>query len=105
MSQLKISEHEFVTSDKYMLAECETYFSELYSSRINQKLPENNFFKPENETVLDDDESASCEGLLTEKECLEALKNMEPDKTPERMVSLLSLLIFTKHFGRTCPLF
>ena len=82
ISQLKISEHEFVTLDKDILTECETYFSELYSSCINQKLPENNFFEPKNETVLNDDESASCEGLLTEKECLEALKNMEPDKTP-----------------------
>ena len=56
----------------------------LYSSKI---VPHNiqdtsTFFRQENDTVLRDDEREACEGLLTEKECLEALKYMESEKTP-----------------------
>ena len=42
-----------------------------------------NFF-PENSPrkILDSDEKKDCEGLLTKAECLQAVKNMEPDKTP-----------------------
>ena len=32
--------------------------------------------------MLDSDEKEDCEGLLTKAECLQAVKNMEPDKTP-----------------------
>lgn len=35
-----------------------------------------------NETVLSSDEQLACEGLITEAECLEALKSMQTDKTP-----------------------
>ena len=31
--------------------------------------------------ILDSDEKEDCEGLLTKAECLQAVKNMEPDKT------------------------
>ena len=40
------------------------------------------FFSLENDTVLTEDEQKTCEGYLTEKECLEALRSMEPNKTP-----------------------
>ena len=40
------------------------------------------FFKHENDTVLNEEEQKSCEGLLTERECLKALKTMEAGKTP-----------------------
>ena len=53
-------------------------------------------------TVLKDNESMSCVGLFMEEECLEALTNMEPDKTPGTDGLLL---FFTKHFGKNCPLF
>ena len=45
-------------------------------------LPETDFFFSENDTVLSDEERDSIEGLLTELECLNALKDMEPDKSP-----------------------
>ena len=39
------------------------------------------FFEYGNDNVLHDYEQKACEGVLTEKECLEALKDMESDKT------------------------
>ena len=45
-------------------------------------LPETDFFFSENDTVLSNEERDSIEGLLTELECLNALKDMEPDKSP-----------------------
>ena len=40
------------------------------------------FFQHGNDNVLHDYKQKTCEGVLTEKECLEALKDMESDKTP-----------------------
>ena len=40
------------------------------------------FFEHGNDNVLHDYEQKACEVVLTEKECLEALKDMESDKTP-----------------------
>ena len=40
------------------------------------------FFSLENDTVLTEDEQKTYEGYLTEKECLEDLRRMEPNKTP-----------------------
>ena len=45
-------------------------------------LPETDFFFSENDTVLSKEERDSIEGYLTELECLNALKDMEPDKSP-----------------------
>ena len=81
-SQLKINEHESVTSDSDILAECEAFYTELYTSRGTTIPPVSEFFQLENNTVLNHDESTSGEGQLTEKECLEALKSIDSDKTP-----------------------
>ena len=43
---------------------------------------ENDLFQPENDTVLDNNEAMSCEGHLTEQECLKALRSMDREKTP-----------------------
>ena len=48
-------------------------------TRFFQKLT---FFFSENDIVLSNEERDSIEGLLTELECLNALKDMEPDKSP-----------------------
>ena len=82
ISQLKINENEFVTSDTDILAECETFYKNLYASQDNTMLPENEFFQLENDTLLNHNDSTSCEGLLTEKECLEALNDMDSEKSP-----------------------
>ena len=82
ITQLKINEHDPVTSDSDILAECEAFYTELYTSRGTTIPPVSEFFQLENNTVLNHDGSTSGEGQLTEKECLEALKSMDSDKTP-----------------------
>ena len=82
INQLQIKENEFVTNDAEILAECETFYKTLYTSQGNTIAPDNEFFQLENDTFLDYNDSTCCEGLLTEKECLEALKDMASEKTP-----------------------
>ena len=83
ISQLKINDTDFVTSDEKILSECESFYRNLYSSKINMpNYHDTPFFEQDNDTVLSKDEQSLCEGLLTEKECLEALKAMESEKTP-----------------------
>ena len=84
ISRLKKSENDFATTDKEILHECESFFKDLYSSKMKTDsiLPETDFFFSENDTVLSNEERDSIEGLLTELECLNALKDMEPDKSP-----------------------
>ena len=83
ISQLKIGENEFVTSDKEILHRCENFYRDLYKSRTSEQQSKPsifNFFEDTN--ILNADEKESCEGLLTNSECLQALKSMEPEKTP-----------------------
>ena len=82
INQLQIKENEFVTNYAEILAERETFYKTLYTSQGNTIAPDNEFFQLENDTFLDYNDSTCCEGLLTEKECLEALKNMASEKTP-----------------------
>jgi len=82
ISQLKINEHEFVTSDSKILTECESFYKELHTSNENAIPAESEFFQLDNDTILDINEAKGCEGPLTEKECLDALKNMDHRKTP-----------------------
>lgn len=44
--------------------------------------PETEYFCSENDTVLSNEERDSIEGSLTELECSNALKDMDPEKTP-----------------------
>ena len=82
ISQLQINENEFATSDSEILSECETFYKTLYTSQGNTITSDNEFFQLENVTSVDENDSASCEGLLTTKECLNALKDMDSGKTP-----------------------
>ena len=84
ISRLKKSENEFATTDKEILHECESFFEDLYFCKMktDSLLPETVFFFSENDTVLSNEERDSIEGLLTELECFNALKDMEPDKSP-----------------------
>ena len=84
ISQLKVDENNFITSDQEILAEGESFFINLYTSNrnVNNLIDRNDFFKHENDTVLNDKERNNCEGLLTERECLAALKTLEQGKTP-----------------------
>ena len=82
ISKLKIADQEFVTSDKEILVECETFYKKLYTSQKNVIPTENDLFQLENDTVLDNNEAMSCEGHLTVQECLKALRSMDREKTP-----------------------
>ena len=73
ISQLKTNDNDFATTDDEILIECVTFYKKLYISKASNVLnPEDNsiFFSLENDTVLTEDEQKTCEGYLTEKECL-----------------------------------
>ena len=84
ISRLKKHENEFATSDKEILHECEAFYKDLYSAKIQTdsiSLDTDAFFL-ENDTVLSNDESEAIEGCLSEPECYSALKDMESGKSP-----------------------
>ena len=66
--------------DKLILEEIYLYYSKLYcadkSSNLNEYLNDINFI------TLEDNDSSSCEGALTEKECFDALMLMKNNKCP-----------------------
>ena len=86
ITQLKINKNDFITSDQKILSECKLFYTNLYTSKFNTHHSLHNmsdvFFKHENDTVLNEEEQKSCEGLLTERARLKALKTMEAGKTP-----------------------
>ena len=84
ISQIKTNYHEFVTSDKKILTECVSFYKDLYSSKsMTYEQNDATFFpEREDENTIQEQELIVCEGALTEKECLEALKDMGTEKTP-----------------------
>ena len=64
--------------------------------------PENDFFQLKNDTLVNHNDSTSCEGLLTEKECLEALNDTDSEKPPGTDGLPAK---FYKLSGMTCLLF
>ena len=82
ISQLKTKDTDFITSDKEILAECKSFYQQLYTSRKNVRYSSAAFFQPDNGTKLNDEQQKICEGLLTKQECVEALKNMDSGKIP-----------------------
>ena len=81
ISQLKINDTVFVTTDRDILSECTAFYKNLYASKDPDILKSTSFSKV-NSISLTSEEQSLCEGPLTQKECFEALKNMESDKTP-----------------------
>ena len=113
ISQLKITDQEFITSDKEILAEYETFYKKLYTSQKDVVPIENDLFQPENDTVLNNNDAMSCEGHLTEQECLKALRSMDREKTPGTdglpaefyrifWKDLSPLLISALNYSQTC---
>ena len=78
---MKLSGGVFVISDKDILTECESFYKDLYASKIDNSV-NFDFFQQANETFLPPDDQQVCDGLLTKAECEEALKSMNADKTP-----------------------
>ena len=99
ISQIKINDRELVTSDEKMLTECVSLSKNLYSSKSTTYHQNDTTFFPEreDESAIHEQELTVCEGALTEKECLEQLKDMEQKKPLGLTVCKLN---FTKYFGK-----
>ena len=83
ITQLKVDDENFITTDKEILNQCEAFYRNLYSSKIdspNEKY-DHIFFEASTVKKLNQLEQESCEGLLTKTECLKALKEMDSNKT------------------------
>ena len=84
ITQLKVDDENFITTDKDILNSCEAFYRNLYSSKIdspNEKY-DHIFFEASTVKKLNQLEQDSCEGPLTKTECLKALKEMDSNKTP-----------------------
>ena len=84
ISQIKINDHAFVTSDKEILTKCMSFYKNLYSSKSMMYVQNDTTFFPEreDESIIQEQDLIVCKGALTEKECLEAPKDMGTEKTP-----------------------
>ena len=85
ISQLKINDDNFITKDSEILTECLSFYKNLYTTKLTdgQDPSINQFFFPEvGDVHLSKAEEMSCEGPLTETECLSSLKQMTDSKTP-----------------------
>ena len=82
--QIKTKDGANLTHDSDILRECNSFYSDLYttkSTKITEDLEEQ-FFSYEHPHKLYEIDKEKCEGLLTEKKCLEAVKSMESGKSP-----------------------
>ena len=83
VSKLKVGLNCYIEGQFEILKEGKKIYESLYrSTKINpkifKKLP---FLNPENVTALSEEENKSCEGLLNEEECINALKDFDNNKT------------------------
>ena len=66
-----------------ILQELHNYYEEVYSeSNTDDINRDTNMFLNDNHETLTEFEQSLCEGLVTESECLKALKSMKNNKTP-----------------------
>ena len=81
--QIKTKDGVNITNDSDILRECNSFYNELYTSKSTKRTEnlEELFFDQEH-PKLNQIDKEKCEGLLTEKECLEAVKSMELGKSP-----------------------
>ena len=82
---LKIDDNTTLNTDEEILNEAKRFYQALYTSKnsfCQNVSGEDLFFQQGNQCIISDDEKRLCEGLLTARECLESLKNMESNKTP-----------------------
>ena len=82
ITQLKVSDTDFITSDNEILKECETFYRNIYSSKTKSLDSGHLFFDAMGLPSLDPEEKEKCEGPLTKTECFQALKSMNGEKTP-----------------------
>ena len=83
--KLKTDQNEYFEEAKRILCEMETFYTALYASQITDNTFDasaSSFLNPDNVQRLDNEQQKSCEGLITEEECLSSLKTFEKNKTP-----------------------
>ena len=82
--QLKVGENYYIEDQFEILEEEKKFYESLYrSTNINpQNFKNSPFFNPENATALSEEEKKSCEGVVNEEECMNALKDFNNNKTP-----------------------
>ena len=74
ITQIKTSNGSYATKDLDILKECNSFYSRLYASKNPTVIScSDNLFFGQEHPSLNDIDKQKCEGLLTEKECLEAL--------------------------------
>ena len=84
ITRLTRDDESCITDPKEILEEQRRFYSKLYSSqnpRVNDPRF-NSLFTGDMIKTLDAEQKESCEGLLTVKECKEALKNFSKNKSP-----------------------
>ena len=84
VSKLKVGDNCYIEDQFEILKEEKKIYESLYcSTKINHNSFKNSpFFNSENVTTLSEEEKKSCEGLINEEECINALKDFDNNKTP-----------------------
>ena len=84
VSKLKVGENCYIEDQFEILKEEKKFYESLYrSTKINPNSFKNSpFFNSENVTTLSEEEKKSCEGLINDEECINALKDFDNNKTP-----------------------
>ena len=104
ITQIKVSIGSFVTNDSDILKECSSLYSMLYTSKNTAATSFSGslFFRQE---YLQHNEinEQKCEGLMTEKECLEASKSTDFGKSPG--MDGLSVEVYKVFWGDVSLLF
>ena len=84
--RLKNNNAEELTSDKEILTECKNFYRNLYTSKkadsIDVQTLENKFFPEGAKIQISEEEKSYHEGLISSEECLKAIKQMQPGKSP-----------------------
>lgn len=84
ITSLKKEDGSIQRDPKEILEEEEEFFKKIYETKNTSPETDSfkHFFESADLPTLDDDEAESCEGLLTIKECADALGNLHNNKTP-----------------------
>ena len=84
ITKLKINDNEYTSNQVEILREEKKLYEILYQSRKSETHTQSNstFFETENAISLNEEEKLSCEGIISENECLRALKEFKNCKSP-----------------------
>jgi len=84
--KLKTNENQYLEEPNKILLEMENFYKSLYSSQISEDSFDafaSPFVNCNDIKRLDSEQQKACEGLLSEEECLSALKQFAKNKNSE----------------------